>query len=176
MIWSTLTGLEELMQELDTLGRRSQIADSRGGGGRGQDGRHGRGQWIVVDECGAVSIFAGAVDEATVGRGVFTLQARWVVIDGLLRALGRREAGVGSQSPQKHEEKSYPLVCVGLLRAVCGFLGGGTSVSSSDSSLASTSSAVRSSDSFCGRLPLAHLWSPNCLCLVLPPQVVRSRQ
>ena len=27
MIWSTLTGLEELMQELDVLGRRSQIAD-----------------------------------------------------------------------------------------------------------------------------------------------------
>ena len=27
MMWATLTGLEELMQELDTLGRRSQIAD-----------------------------------------------------------------------------------------------------------------------------------------------------
>ena len=52
-----------------------------------------------------VSIFAGAVDEATVGRGVFTLQAQWAVINGLLRALGR-EAGVGAQSPQKHKEKA----------------------------------------------------------------------
>ena len=104
MIWATLIIVEELMQELDTLGRRSQTADGgwfnvftlrrkgrRGGGGRGQEGRHGRGQWRVVDECGAVSIFAGVGDEATVGRGVFTLQARWAVIDGLLRVLGRRE-------------------------------------------------------------------------------------
>jgi hypothetical protein len=85
---------------------------------------------------------------------VFTLQARWVVIDYLLRVLGLDMRW--SASPQKHEEKSYPLVCAGVLRVVCGFLGGGTgslSASSSDSSLASTScvvtwsSAVTSSDS-----------------------------
>ena len=99
MMWATLTGLEELMQELDVLGRRSQIADGgwldvftlrrkgRGGGGRGQDGRHGRWQWRAVDECGVVSIFACVGGEATVGRGVFTLQARRAVIGGLLRVL-----------------------------------------------------------------------------------------
>ena len=45
MMWATLTGLEELMQELDVLGRRSQIADggwldvfTRGGrGGEEED-------------------------------------------------------------------------------------------------------------------------------------------
>ena len=108
-MWATLTVLEELMQELDMLGKRRQTAGygwwlmfsleeaGWGGGGRGQEGRHGRWQWRAVDECGVVSIFADAGDEATVrtvGRGVFTLQARRLVIDGLLRALeagGRRE-------------------------------------------------------------------------------------
>ena len=45
MMWAILTGLEELMQELDVLGRRSQIADggwldvfTRGGrGGEEED-------------------------------------------------------------------------------------------------------------------------------------------
>ena len=52
-----------------------------------------------------VSIFAGVGDEATVGRGVFTLQAWRAVIDDLLRVLGldvRRRRTI----PQKHDEKS----------------------------------------------------------------------
>ena len=83
-------------------------------------------------------------------------------------------------SPQKHVEKSLPFVCAGVLRAACCFLGGGTvslSASASDSSFASTwSSAVTSSDSCCGRLPLAHLRSPRYRCPVLSPQAVRSQQ
>ena len=49
-------------------------------------------------------------DEATVGRGVFTLlftlQARWVVIDGLLRGVLGLDVRRRRTSPQKHEEKS----------------------------------------------------------------------
>ena len=84
-----MTDLEELVQELDVLGRRRQTTGygwldvftlrrkGRGGGGRGQVARLGRVQWRTVDDWGAVSIFAVAVDEATVrtvGRGVFTWQ------------------------------------------------------------------------------------------------------
>ena len=41
------------------------------GGGRGQEGRHGWGQWRAIDECGAVSIFAGVglLGEAGWGGG-----------------------------------------------------------------------------------------------------------
>ena len=97
MVWATLIGLEELMQELDVLGRRRQTTGygwldvltlrrkGRGGGGRGQEGRHGRGQWRAVDECGVVRKSLQVREgELTVGRGVFTSQAQWAIIDGLL--------------------------------------------------------------------------------------------
>ena len=83
MMWATLIGLEELMQELDTLGRRRQTADggwldvfTRRWKGRRGDGA-GRGQEGALALAGAVasrcrvrhdvSICAGAGGEATVG-------------------------------------------------------------------------------------------------------------
>ena len=134
MMWAILTGLEELMQELDVLGRRSQIADGgwldvftlrrkgRGGGGRGQDWRHGRGQWIAVDECGAVSIFAGAglLGEAGWGGGseVKSLTRQGISFDA--RSPETRDVGGGGAFRfLKSTKRSRSPWCVHVCCELC---------------------------------------------------------